>query len=334
MQTKRILIFFVATVTVSGIFGCGGNGNRSILPDSKDASAAIPSSTEDVKPTPVIEEMVPMSRDPEKIIDQTQTTRSGPTKYWTEATGLGYNNNMTYTYVNGSSVSNSMLWRSGLSSGSYEIDPFVPRLHATTRSAQYRIGYMSGNNFVAIKVVPLNQYNYSDVWVSLGTFSFPGEPAVYLGDDTGESYSTKRVVGFDAVKFKTIAAQGPDLSSFIKSNSGKKVGDGQCVALAHAWAKATGMDVPKHDYAYQFANTNPTGWKWIANTPTGVPSPGDLVVWDHKAPADKSAGHIDVFVSGDTNNFTGFDQNWPVNSLCHTQSHKYSAVLGWLHRTP
>jgi hypothetical protein len=29
--------------------------------------------------------------------------------------------------------------------------------------------------------------------------------------------------------------------------------------------------------------------------------------------------------------FTSFDQNWPLNSLCHFQNHNYTGVLGWLH---
>ncbi len=41
-------------------------------------------------------------------------------------------------------------------------------------------------------------------------------------------------------------------------------------------------------------------------------------------------GHVSVFENGDTKTFNSFDQNYPVGSKCHTQSHTYKDVLGWL----
>lgn len=66
----------------------------------------------------------------------------------------------------------------------------------------------------------------------------------------------------------------------------------------------------------------------IANTPTGVPEKGDVLIWGTGV---GQYGHIAVFINGDTNSFNSFDQNWPVGSKCHVQSHDYNNLLGWLH---
>lgn len=62
----------------------------------------------------------------------------------------------------------------------------------------------------------------------------------------------------------------------------------------------------------------------IANTPTGVPQKGDIVLWDGYY------GHVAIFKEGNVNNFRSFDQNYPVGSKCHIQYHNYTNVLGWL----
>lgn len=65
----------------------------------------------------------------------------------------------------------------------------------------------------------------------------------------------------------------------------------------------------------------------IANTPTGVPIKGDIIIWSGYV--NGGPGHIAVFYSGDTMSFTSFDQNWN-GAYCHFQPHNYNYVLGWL----
>ena len=65
----------------------------------------------------------------------------------------------------------------------------------------------------------------------------------------------------------------------------------------------------------------------IANTPTGVPLKGDVVIWNKSL---NGVGHIAIFKEGDVNTFTSMDQNWPTGSKCHFQSHNYNFVIGWL----
>lgn len=63
------------------------------------------------------------------------------------------------------------------------------------------------------------------------------------------------------------------------------------------------------------------------NTPTGVPEKGDILVWGKSY---GPYGHVAVFIEGNVNTFTSFDQNDPVGSLCHIQKHNYKGLLCWL----
>ena len=71
----------------------------------------------------------------------------------------------------------------------------------------------------------------------------------------------------------------------------------------------------------------------IPNTLTGIPEKGDVVVWGTSV---GQYGHVAIFVEGDQNTFTSFDENWPIpaagsgTGVCHLQQHSYVGVLGWL----
>ena len=135
-------------------------------------------------------------------------------------------------------------------------------------------------------------------------------------------------IGFSCL----VSAQSSTLQTFVNTYNGKFVGDGQCVALAHLWAKTQGKDIPSMAYAYLYSQNNCPGYVFIKNTPTGVPQSGDLVVW-----AKSSAlpyGHIAVFYKGNASTFQSFDQNWPLGKPCALVSHGYLAppVAGWLHK--
>ncbi len=108
----------------------------------------------------------------------------------------------------------------------------------------------------------------------------------------------------------------------------------QCVDLINQYCQEVlGIQNPigelPGDTAYDiYQNYQGQLFDKIANTPTGVPSAGDIPFWDTSI---GSAGHVDLFISGDQNSFNGFDQNWPVGSPCHVQTHSYGGVVGWLH---
>lgn len=123
------------------------------------------------------------------------------------------------------------------------------------------------------------------------------------------------------------------LDEFVNKYNGQKLDvdgqyPGQCVDLAKAWTTNLG---------YSGCHGNAIDWKqnasatltWTDNTPTGVPKAGDLVVWG--SGIGSIYGHIAIFVSGNTNSFVSFDQNYPTGSPCKKVTHNYNAVKGWLH---
>ena len=125
-----------------------------------------------------------------------------------------------------------------------------------------------------------------------------------------------------------------NLDNFIKKYDGQGIDwDGsygyQCMDLAHCYAvNVVGKDIPAVPAAKDEWNKTIDGYTKIANTPDGVPLKGDIIVWGTEIGA---YGHIAVFIEGNVSSFTSFDQNFPINSLCHKQSHNYKGVLGWFH---
>lgn len=102
----------------------------------------------------------------------------------------------------------------------------------------------------------------------------------------------------------------------------------QCMDLAHQFAvEVNSQDFPAAPAAKDVWGKTIAGYDKIANTPDGVPQKGDIIIWGTGVGA---YGHIAVFDHGNQNAFTSFDQNWPLNSLCHYQNHNYNGVLGWL----
>lgn len=108
----------------------------------------------------------------------------------------GYKNHMWWTYSNPSkSLDTSYaIWRANLSeNGHYELFTYIPFSNATY--ALYKIYHKDGFDTVSI-----NQKNYTNEWVSLGTFNFSAGNSGYvrLGDATG--IAGQEII-FDAVKW-------------------------------------------------------------------------------------------------------------------------------------
>lgn len=82
--------------------------------------------------------------------------------------------------------------------GPYAVFAFVPAVHATTTNAEYIIHDRNGDH-----TVPINQLNYSDEWVNLGTYDFWDSILgyVYLDNATGETSASTEVC-FDSIKFR------------------------------------------------------------------------------------------------------------------------------------
>lgn len=125
------------------------------------------------------------------------------------------------------------------------------------------------------------------------------------------------------------------LQQFIANWSGKFIPSrggivGQCVSMVQKWAEdngVTGTPVFPVAAAKDMPGARKDFFDWIPNTPTGVPQPGDIIVWGSQV---GQYGHTAIFIDGNAQSFRSFDQNWPVGSAAHIQAHNYTGVLGWL----
>lgn len=102
----------------------------------------------------------------------------------------------------------------------------------------------------------------------------------------------------------------------------------QCVDLANGYVRdVLHLPIIEWTNAVDFPKKAGNAYEYILNTPTGVPSKGDLVIFAG------DVGHISIFLEGTAKDFFSFDQNYPTGSPCHKQKHTYSnpKVLGWLH---
>src|SRR3972149_1447582 len=111
------------------------------------------------------------------------------------------------------------------------------------------------------------------------------------------------------------------LQQFIDKYNGKTKGYpndssyyGECLSIVKLYIKEVfGINPPPsgsnsaYGYWSNFPNPLGTVFNKVANTPTGVPKKGDIPIWNTNVGG--GAGHIDIFISGDVNSFTGFDQN-------------------------
>ena len=136
---------------------------------------------------------------PEIIVDDRDAgfIWGGPTgSFYGRSTG--YRGHLFWTWNGSSRLYNWAKWFPYVSSaGNYEVYVYIASRYFGTKNAQYKI---TRNGVETSRWV--NQNNYYDQWVSLGTYYFGGGSGeyVFLGDNTGEAYAT-RFVGFDAMKF-------------------------------------------------------------------------------------------------------------------------------------
>ncbi len=140
------------------------------------------------------------------------------------------------------------------------------------------------------------------------------------------------------------------LNDFIAAQTGKPVSfpnclDNQCMTLLHVYLQQcfdlTDPTLLANPNAYEVYTNYPqeNGSQYfnrVENAPNNVPNPGDIVVFaaNNNIAQTGENGHVCIFVSGDVNNFTSFDCNYPAGSLPHLQLHTYDGVLGWLTPRP
>lgn len=96
------------------------------------------------------------------------------------------------------------IWRATLEPGRYRVLAWLPRQHATTRKAVYKVKTADGWT----KRVR-NQYRNRGGWVSLGTLRFGRRAEVRLRDKTGDPKGTRRALAFDAIRFVRVVTPTP-----------------------------------------------------------------------------------------------------------------------------
>ena len=137
-----------------------------------------------------------------------------------------------------------------------------------------------------------------------------------------------------------------NVDSYFTKLNGKYVDyDGkwgfQCVdSMRHYIKERFGIDaykiIPPVNYAKNAFYNYPSEteyFKKILNSPTNVPTKGDIIFfktslwypWLYGI-----AGHVEIVSQADVYNMVNFAQNWPTNSPCHFQKRKYKDTIGWL----
>ena len=189
---------------------------------------------------------------------------------WHEA-ACGAGDHTFYTYATNatSESSNSAAWRPNLpAAGTYRVYAHIPQgcglaspPYASSQ-ARYAISYAGGS---ATRVV---DHNTATGWVDLGAYAFNAGTggAVALSDLTGEPYSARRVLFFDAVKWvpesaadavqlvnvayeRTTVASGELLKVvFTVRNTGDTVLRGQAPQIDPT--AAGGLNGPDNGYVY------------------------------------------------------------------------------------
>jgi hypothetical protein len=86
----------------------------------------------------------------------------------------------------------------------------------------------------------------------------------------------------------------------------------QCVDLINFWARTLGTGPFSGPTALNLSA--PSGWRWVANTPSGVPPEGAVVKANY-APNGSTIPCI--------------EQNWNGHMYVTDGSHSYNGVLGW-----
>lgn len=103
----------------------------------------------------------------------------------------------------------------------------------------------------------------------------------------------------------------------------------QCVDLCNQYiVDVLGLDPIIGTHAKDFnSRYNKEQFEYIENTPTGVPSVGDIVIWGY--PAGNGFGHVAIFLEGTATRFKSLDQNWSALKVTE-EGHYYTNVIGWL----
>jgi hypothetical protein len=116
-------------------------------------------------------------------------------------------------------------------------------------------------------------------------------------------------------------------NQFLKSRNGIL---GQCVSVPSLFFETNGWPELDGDTALDIYNDfrNPA-YQVEANTPQGIPQPGDAIFFDSSYGAGD--GHTASVISATLTTITAFEQDDPNGSPAHIKVYPYNNILGWLH---
>lgn len=160
-----------------------------------------------------------------RTIDDTDlcAAKAGNPQYWYAGNG-GHDGSHIWTHaVDAAMPDNYVIWKATFDeAGEYDVDVYVEPGSAGSKQAKY---FVTHAGTTTEKVV---DQSASDGWVPLGTFAFAqgGSQSVRLNDNTGEAFSLKRALVFDAVRFTRIGGGNASSSSSGAGGEGGASGSG------------------------------------------------------------------------------------------------------------
>jgi hypothetical protein len=204
---------------------------------------------------------------------------------------------------------NTGTWTPPNLNGAFAVKVHIPDNGASTANAQYKV-YASGSATTPA-IVPVNQHNHRNMWITLGTFQLSAGARVVLDNLTGETQYTANVawdaVAFEPATLSCSGAPGPDADGDhlpdavesargLNTNSGDTDGDG----LPDAWevdpsVPGAGIYLPGQPCAVtnRDALFGPYGKKAAIN------AMGELVDPDSRYNPPPDPRHKDVFLEYD-----------------------------------
>jgi len=105
--------------------------------------------------------------------------------------------------------------------GRYSTEVFIPRVHATTGAANYKIIHHPDGQRTEI-TVPVNQLKFSDVWVRLGAYKLnpqqPDSGRVIL-DDSASVDAQPKEIAFSAIRWRPLPEGGAGFDAPVGTES-------------------------------------------------------------------------------------------------------------------
>ena len=177
-----------------------------------------------------------------RIVDESEGlcfTRGGDPSYWREETA-GYGSTLIWTHAtDAAAADNHGRWALRFDEGgTYRVEVYTDGDWAQAQRATYLITHDGSTDGV-----PLDQSS-SDGWRSLGEHGFAagGAQSVRLDDNTGESFSLRRQIVFDAIRL-TRVGMTPPTDAGMANDAGVRADGGSATVDAGARADG-GADEP------------------------------------------------------------------------------------------